>query len=91
MLLLLVLRLLLGVVLRDERHARRENREDLFSFLRVGLVVLRPEARDRGVRHGDVRCSIDRGIDHRRLTYRYQGRDFRLTDIHGHVLKDIIS
>ena len=31
------------------------------------------------------------GIDHRRLTYRYQGRDFRLTDIHGHVLKDIIS
>ena len=31
------------------------------------------------------------GIDHRRLTYRYQGRDFRLTDIHGHVLKDILS
>ncbi|MBL6763692.1 MAG: DUF1501 domain-containing protein [Verrucomicrobiae bacterium] len=30
------------------------------------------------------------GIDHRRLTYRYQGRDFRLTDIHGHVVKDIL-
>ena len=31
------------------------------------------------------------GIDHRKLTYRYQGRDFRLTDIHGHVVKDILS
>ena len=31
------------------------------------------------------------GIDHRKLTYRYQGRDFRLTDIHGHVVKDIIA
>ena len=31
------------------------------------------------------------GIDHRKLTYRYQGRDFRLTDIDGHVLKDIIA
>ena len=31
------------------------------------------------------------GIDHRRLTYRYQGRDFRLTDIHGHVVHDVIS
>lgn len=31
------------------------------------------------------------GIDHRRLTYRYQGRDFRLTDIHGHVVKDILA
>ena len=30
-------------------------------------------------------------IDHRKLTYRYQGRDFRLTDIHGHVIKDIIA
>jgi len=31
------------------------------------------------------------GIDHRKLTYRYQGRDFRLTDIHGHVIKDILA
>ena len=30
------------------------------------------------------------GIDHRKLTYRYQGRDFRLTDIHGHVMKDLL-
>jgi hypothetical protein len=31
------------------------------------------------------------GIDHERLTFRYQGRRFRLTDVHGHVVKDILS
>jgi uncharacterized protein (DUF1501 family) len=31
------------------------------------------------------------GIDHKRLTYRYQGRDFRLTDVHGHVIHEIIA
>jgi hypothetical protein len=31
------------------------------------------------------------GIDHRRLTYRYQGRDFRLTDVAGEVVKDILT
>jgi hypothetical protein len=31
------------------------------------------------------------GIDHERLTYRYQGRDFRLTDVHGKVVKGILS
>ena len=31
------------------------------------------------------------GIDHERLTYRHQGREFRLTDVHGHVVHDIIS
>jgi hypothetical protein len=31
------------------------------------------------------------GFDHERLTYRYQGRDFRLTDIHGKVVDTILS
>ncbi len=31
------------------------------------------------------------GIDHERLTYRFGGRDFRLTDVHGHVLKDLLA
>jgi hypothetical protein len=31
------------------------------------------------------------GIDHERLTYRYQGRRFRLTDVHGHVVKAILE
>ena len=31
------------------------------------------------------------GIDHERLTYRYQGRRFRLTDVHGHVVEPILA
>jgi hypothetical protein len=31
------------------------------------------------------------GLDHLKLTYRYAGRDFRLTDIHGNVVKDILA
>ena len=31
------------------------------------------------------------GIDHKRLTYRYNGRDFRLTDVHGKVINEIIT
>lgn len=31
------------------------------------------------------------GINHERLTYRFQGRDYRLTDVHGTVVKDIIT
>ncbi|MEE2712764.1 MAG: DUF1501 domain-containing protein [Planctomycetota bacterium] len=30
------------------------------------------------------------GIDHERLTYRYAGRDFRLTDVHGRVVREIL-
>jgi len=31
------------------------------------------------------------GFDHERLTYRYAGRDFRLTDVHGTVIRDILA
>jgi hypothetical protein len=31
------------------------------------------------------------GLDHERLTYRHAGRDFRLTDVHGNVVKEIIA
>jgi uncharacterized protein (DUF1501 family) len=31
------------------------------------------------------------GLDHTRLTYHYSGRDFRLTDVHGKVIRDIIA
>ena len=30
------------------------------------------------------------GMDHTKLTYRYAGRDFRLTDVYGEVVKDIL-
>ena len=31
------------------------------------------------------------GIDHKKLAFKFQGRDFRLTDVHGNVLNDILS
>jgi hypothetical protein len=31
------------------------------------------------------------GFDHERFTYRYAGRDFRLTDVHGHVVKELLA
>lgn len=31
------------------------------------------------------------GLDHTRLTYRYAGRDFRLTDVHGEVIREIVA
>ena len=31
------------------------------------------------------------GLDHENLTYRYDGRDFRLTDVHGKVIQKILS
>ena len=31
------------------------------------------------------------GLDHERVTFRYQGRDFRLTDVHGQVVRDLLA
>ena len=31
------------------------------------------------------------GIDHKKLTYRFQGRDFRLTDVHGEIIKGLLA
>ena len=41
----------------------------------------------------DLHATILRllGLDHRRLTYRHAGRDFRLTDIHGEVVHDVLA
>jgi len=54
----------------------------------LGMVVA-----DNPVHVHDLHATILHllGIDHERLTYRYAGRDFRLTDVHGTVVKDIIA
>ena len=41
----------------------------------------------------DLNATILRclGIDHERLTFRFQGRDYRLTDVHGRLLTEILS
>ena len=31
------------------------------------------------------------GLDHEKLTYRYSGRDYRLTDVHGRVVHDLFA
>jgi hypothetical protein len=31
------------------------------------------------------------GFDHAKLTFRYAGRDFRLTDVHGKIIREIVS
>ncbi|MEL6107097.1 MAG: DUF1501 domain-containing protein [Planctomycetota bacterium] len=48
---------------------------------------------ERPVHIHDLQATIlhQLGIDHERLTFKYQGRQFRLTDVHGHVLHDVIS
>ncbi len=48
---------------------------------------------ENGVHVHDLQATIlhQLGLDHTRLTYKYQGRDFRLTDVHGHVVKDILA
>lgn len=54
----------------------------------LGLSVV-----DQGVHIHDLQATIlhQLGLNHERLTYRFQGRDFRLTDVHGRVVREIIS
>ncbi len=48
---------------------------------------------DGGVHVHDLHATIlhQMGINHEKLTFKYQGRHFRLTDVHGHVVKDILA
>lgn len=48
---------------------------------------------DRPVHVHDLHATILHlfGLDHTKLTYRFQGRDFRLTDVHGHVVHDLVA
>lgn len=48
---------------------------------------------ENGVHVHDLNATILHllGIDHTQLTYRYQGRDFRLTDVHGNVVQPILQ
>jgi len=66
--------------------------------IRPGLVYGRTDeygyyAVENKVHFHDLHATILHllGIDHTQLTFRYSGRDFRLTDIHGHVVDDLIA
>jgi hypothetical protein len=51
------------------------------------------EAVENRVHINDLHATIlnQLGLDHKKLTYRYSGRDFRLTDVGGNVVRDIIA
>jgi hypothetical protein len=51
------------------------------------------KAIDKPVHPHDLQATIlhQMGLDHKRLTYRYSGRDFRLTDVEGTVVEDILA
>jgi arylsulfatase A-like enzyme len=48
---------------------------------------------DAGVHVHDLQASILHllGVDHEKLTYKFQGRYYRLTDVHGHVVKPLLA
>ena len=81
----------------------REHHADAFSCLLAGGGIqggiTYGETDPYGISTVDKPCHVHdyhatilhlMGIDHERLTYRYAGRDFRLTDVHGNVMKEII-
>ena len=48
---------------------------------------------DKPVHVHDLQATILHlfGLDHERLTFRFQGRDYRLTDVHGKVVKEVLA
>ncbi len=89
---------------KDKTKAGRDHHHTAFSTLLAGGGVrggyvhgatdeLGMNAVDKPVHVHDLHATMLHllGLDHERLTYRYAGRDFRLTDVHGHVVRDIIA
>ncbi|MEM9586477.1 MAG: DUF1501 domain-containing protein [Planctomycetota bacterium] len=88
----------------DLSKAGRDHHHTGFSMwlagggIRGGLTYgatdeLGMHAVDRRVHVHDLHATVlhQMGIDHKRLTYRYSGRDYRLTDVHGRVVDGILS
>ncbi|MDA1260344.1 MAG: DUF1501 domain-containing protein [Planctomycetota bacterium] len=52
-----------------------------------------PDVETQGVHVHDLNATLLHllGVDHRSLTYRFQGRDFRLTDVHGRVVHQLLA
>ncbi|HIE96861.1 MAG TPA: DUF1501 domain-containing protein [Fuerstia sp.] len=80
------------------RLARRDLSTSLSAFGRLWEAGARTDelgyyAVDNPVHVHDVHATLLHlfGIDHKRLTYKFQGRDFRLTDTAGNVIKAILA
>ena len=89
---------------RDKQKAGRDHHHTAFSMLLAGGGVkggyvygktdeFGMHVAENSVHVHDLHATILHllGLDHEKLTYRYAGRDFRLTDVHGEVAKDIIA
>jgi hypothetical protein len=87
-----------------ERGGGRDHNHLGFSVWMAGGGIkggIRYGATDEyGLRAVENRCHVHdlhatilhlMGLNHERLTFRYSGRDFRLTDVHGEVMHDVIS
>jgi len=88
----------------NAKPAGRDHHKDAFTLwmagggVKVGVSYgstdeLGMDITENGVHVHDLNATILHllGLDHERLTYRYQGREFRLTDVHGHVVHDILA
>jgi len=89
---------------RKPDHTGRNHQKDVFTCMLAGGGVKGGFIHGKSDEHGieiaedgvhvhDLHATVLHllGLDHTRLTYHYGGRDFRLTDVSGQVLKDIIS
>ncbi|MBL9127134.1 MAG: DUF1501 domain-containing protein, partial [Verrucomicrobiales bacterium] len=89
---------------QDKQKAGRDHHHTAFSMLlagggvKGGLVYgasdeLGMGVAERPVHVHDLHATILHllGLDHEKLTYRYGGRDFRLTDVHGEVVRGILA
>lgn len=89
---------------KEKSQAGRDHHHTGFSMLLAGGGVKRGfafgatdelgmEATENPVHVHDFHATILHlmGLDHEKLTYRYSGRDFRLTDVHGRVVQDILA
>jgi hypothetical protein len=67
----------------------------LWHYIRYGKgrISLGCDAVENPVSLPDLHATILHllGLDHRKLTYRFQGRDYRLTDVSGQAIKAILS
>jgi uncharacterized protein (DUF1501 family) len=89
---------------KDLKNAGRDHHNTGFSMLMTGGGIrggltygatdeFGMHAIDRRVHVHDLHATILHlmGIDHTKLTYRYSGRDYRLTDVHGRVVRDLFA
>ena len=85
-------------------HPGREHHHQVFSSWLAGAGIKRGITYGTSDEHGigvaerqvhvhDFHATIlqQLGLDHERLTFRHAGRDYRLTDVHGEVVQDIIA